>query len=76
MANERSEKRTKKRRRGGFLDVVNALLTLLVIGILVGVGIFLYGANQFYSTGAVKAETNFTVEKGSSVLTTARRRGR
>ncbi len=73
MANERSDKRQRKRRRGGLLDVVNALLTLLVICMLVGVGIFLYGANQFYSHGMVKTETNFTVEKGSSVLTTARR---
>jgi len=72
MANER-EKRAKKRRRGGLLDIVNALLTLTVLGILVAVGIFLYGANQFYAPGAVKAETNFTVEKGSSVMTTARR---
>jgi len=73
MANERSEKRQRKRRRGGILDVVNALLTLLVIGILAGVGLFLYGASQFYAAGAVKAETNFTVEKGSSVMTTAKR---
>lgn len=74
MANERSEKRTRKKRRGGgFLSVINALLTLLVIGILVLVGVFLYGASQFYAPGAVKAEANFTVEKGSSVLTTARR---
>ncbi|MBL8592504.1 MAG: endolytic transglycosylase MltG, partial [Devosia sp.] len=42
-------------------------------GILVAVGIFLYGASQFYAPGAVKTEANFTVEKGSSVMTTARR---
>lgn len=74
MASERSEKRARKKRRGsGFLSVLNALLTLFVIGILAVVGIFLYGASQFYAPGAVKAEANFTVEKGSSVMTTARR---
>ncbi|KQW80451.1 hypothetical protein ASC89_10295 [Devosia sp. Root413D1] len=74
MANERSEKRARKKRRsGGLLSVINALLTLLVLGILVAVGIFLYGASQFYAPGAVKTEANFTVEKGSSVMTTARR---
>lgn len=73
MANERSEKRGRKKRRGGFIDIFNALLTLLVLGILVAIGIFLYGASQFYAEGSVKADTNFTVEKGSSVMTTARR---
>src|ERR1700753_1740856 len=71
MANERTEKRQKRRRRGGFIDVVNALLTILVFGILALVGLFLYGANQFYAPGAVKAETTFQVEKGTSLNTTA-----
>lgn len=75
MANERSEKRARKKRRsgGGLLSVINALLTLVVIGILVAVGGFLYVANQFYAPGAVKAETNFVVEKGASIGTTAER---
>jgi len=71
MASERTEKRQKRRRRGGFIDVLNALLTLVVIGILVVVGGFLYAANQFYAPGAVKVDTNFQVEKGTSMTTTA-----
>lgn len=71
MANERTDKRQKRRRRGGFIDIVNALLTLVVFGILVAVGAFLYVANQFYAPGAVKAETTFQVEKGTSITTTA-----
>jgi len=71
MASERTEKRQKRRRRGGFVDVLNALLTLVVIGILVVVGAFLYAANQFYAPGAVKVDTNFQVEKGTSLATTA-----
>lgn len=73
MANERTEKRARRRRRGGFVDVLNALLTLVVFGILAVVGVFLYAANQFYAPGAVKAETNFSVDKGATIATTARR---
>ncbi len=71
MANDRTEKRQRRRRRGGFIDIVNALLTLVVLVILVAVGAFLYLANQFYAPGAVKAETTFQVEKGTSISTTA-----
>ena len=71
MADERKQKR--KRRGGGLVSVLNALLTLVVIGILVVVGVFLYGANEFYADGAVKSDANFTVERGSSVMTIANR---
>ena len=71
MASERTEKRQRRRRRGGFVDVLNALLTLVVFGILAVVGGFLYAANQFYAPGAVKVDTNFQVEKGTSITTTA-----
>lgn len=73
MASERTEKRAKRRRRGGVIDVVNALLTLVVLCILAVVGLFLYAANQFYAPGAVQTETNFAVDKGATIATTARR---
>jgi UPF0755 protein len=72
MANERKEKRAR-RRRGGFVDILNGLLTLLVLGIIAVAGIMLYGANSFYAPGAVKADTNFVVEKGSRLGTIAER---
>lgn len=65
--------RRRRRRRGGLLDIVNALLTLVVLALLAAVGLFLYGANRYYSPGAVKADTNFVVEKGASIRTTAQR---
>jgi UPF0755 protein len=71
MANERTEKRQRRRRRGGFIDIVNALLSIVVFGILAVVGLFLYGANQFYAPGAVPVESTFQVEKGTSLNTTA-----
>lgn len=72
MADERKQKR-RRRRGGGLISVLNAMLTLLVLGLLAGVGIFLYGANQFYAPGAVKKDTAFTVERGASIGTTANR---
>ena len=71
MAKERSEKRVRRRRRGGLIDIVNALLTLLVLAILAVVGLFLYGASQFYAPGAVQADTTFQLDKGTSLNTTA-----
>jgi UPF0755 protein len=71
MANERNQKR--KRRRSGLVSILNALLTLVVLALLAGVGVFLYGANQFYAPGAVTADTTFTVERGASMGTTANR---
>lgn len=72
MSADRNEKRPR-RRRGGFLDILNGLLTLLVLGIIVVVGIFFYGANTFYAEGKVKADTNFLVEKGAGLGSIAKR---
>ena len=55
------------------VDVINAILTLVVFGLLAVIGLFLYGANQFYAAGVVKQDTTFTVEKGASIRTTAQR---
>lgn len=72
MSADRKEKRTR-RRRGGFIDILNGLLTLLVLGIVVIGGIFFYGANTFYAPGAVKTDTNFVVEKGARLASISER---
>ena len=66
---ERKQKRTRQRR--GFLDFVNALLTLIVIALLVCGGLFLYGVHSFYAPGPIKADTDFVVEKGANLSTVA-----
>ena len=71
MAKERNEKR--RRRRGGIVDILNAMLTLVIIGMVVAVAGLLYAANQFYADGAVATDTSFTVERGSSISTVAAR---
>ncbi|HEY0920447.1 endolytic transglycosylase MltG [Devosia sp.] len=67
---DRKAKRT--RRRSGVLEITNALLSLLVLGLIVLGGLLIYGASRFYAP-AVPQEAAFTVERGSSVMTTARR---
>ena len=71
MAKQPKEKR--RRKRGGLIDVLNAILTLVIIGMVVAIAGLLFAANQFYAPGVVKADTAFTVERGSSISTVAAR---
>lgn len=67
--------RRKRRRRSsnGLVDVLNALLTLLVIGLVVVGGGFLYVALQYYGDGPSTEERVFRVETGNTLSTTASR---
>jgi len=62
---ERQQKRARQRR--GFVDVINALLTLIVLAVLVAGALALYGAHTFYAAGPITADTSFTVERGNSI---------
>lgn len=64
-------KQRRGRQRRGFVDLVNALLTLVVLGLLVIGGLFLYGVHGFYAAGPIRADTNFVIEKGNSLSTVA-----
>ena len=66
-------RRTRKRSRNGFLDILNGFLTLLVIGLVVVGGVLLYGVSQFYGNGPAQADTVFRVEAGNGLGTTAQR---
>ncbi|SFZ80872.1 UPF0755 protein [Devosia enhydra] len=68
-----SEGRKTRRRRSGFLDLVNAVLTLVVIGIIAAVGLMLFFAQQFYAPGPEREETAFTVERGNGLQVVAAR---
>ncbi|MBN9336161.1 endolytic transglycosylase MltG, partial [Devosia sp.] len=67
--------RRKRRRRSsnGLVDVLNALLTLLVIGLVVIGGGFLYVASQYYGDGPSTEDRVFRVETGNALSTTATR---
>lgn len=71
--NDRKARRQRRRSSNGFIDILNGLLTLLVIGLLVAGGLLLYGASQFYSDGPSREETTFRVEARSGLSTVATR---
>ena len=70
-----NDRKAKRRRRSsnGFVDILNALLSLLVLGLLVAGGVVVYGASQFYGDGPLREETTFRVEAKSGLGTVATR---
>ncbi|UYN99866.1 MAG: endolytic transglycosylase MltG [Devosia sp.] len=69
--NER--RRRRRRRSNGLIDILNGLLTLVVIGLVVLGGGFIFIASQYYGDGPTAEERVFRVESGSSLTTTAGR---
>jgi UPF0755 protein len=67
------DRKRRRRSRNGFFEIINGLLTLVVLGILVGVGAFFWGASQFYAAGPASEDTTFFVEKGNGLSTIAGR---
>lgn len=70
-----NDRKNRRRRRSGngLLDILNALLTLVVIGLVVVAGGFLFAASQYYGDGPSPEERVFRVESGSSLSSTATR---
>jgi UPF0755 protein len=70
-----NDRRNRRRRRSGngLIDILNGLLTLLVIGLVViGGGVF-YVASQYYGDGPTREDRIFRVESGNTLSTTAGR---
>jgi len=63
----------RKKRGSGALAFLNALLTLLILGIVVVGGAFYWGLSQFYAEGPREQETAFLIERGSGLNTIASR---
>lgn len=70
-----NDRKPRRRRRSsnGFIDILNGLLTLLVIGLLVAGGLVIYGASQFYGDGPLTEEATFRVESGSGLASVSTR---
>ncbi len=63
----------KKRRSNGFIDILNGLLSLVVIGIVIAGGVAFFGIQQFYASGPADNDTTFFVEQGNGLNTIAGR---
>lgn len=70
MAGRRKQRR---RPRSAIVEVANALLGLLVLGLLVVAGLLYWGAQQFYGPGPLEKETTFLVERNSGLGSVATR---
>jgi len=55
----------RRKRRSSALAFLNALLTLLILGVIVIGGAAYWGVTQFYESGPKTEETAFLIEKGS-----------
>ena len=69
-----NDRRKRRRRSGsGLIDVLNGLLTLLVIGLVVVGGGAFFVASQYYGDGPTTEDRIFRVESGNTLSTTASR---
>lgn len=71
--NDRHVRRQRRRSGNGFVDILNGLLTLFIIGLVLIGGGLLYVVSQYYSAGPAGAETTFRVESGNTLATAAAR---
>ncbi|MCF6326571.1 MAG: endolytic transglycosylase MltG [Devosiaceae bacterium] len=72
--NTRQKKLKKKRRsRNGFLELLNALLTMVVLGVLVAGGIFFVATQRYYAKGPMSENRVFLVEQGLGLAAVANR---
>jgi UPF0755 protein len=69
MTTKNQKKRSKK--RSALLDIINGLLSFVVLAVLGAAGVFLWAAQSFYAEGGHKAEMTFQVERGSGLATVA-----
>ena len=70
-----NDRKKRRRRRSGnaLIDILNGLLTLLVIALVVLAGGLLFVASQYYGEGPLTEERVFRVETGASLSSTATR---
>jgi len=71
--NKRRKKVKKRRSRNGFLELINALLTLIVLGVLVVGGILYFATQRYYAEGPMDEDKVFVVEQGIGLGTVATR---
>lgn len=70
---DRKTKRSRLRRRNGFVEFLNGFLTLVVLGLLVVGGAIFYAASQFYGDSNIPEGTTFVVQSGDTLGSTSER---
>lgn len=70
---DRKVRRQRRRSSNGFVDILNGMLTLLVLGLVVVGGGFLYVASQYYGDGPTTEPKTFRVESGNTLSVAASR---
>lgn len=72
MFGKRKNKKVRKK-PNTFIQVANAFLTLIILGLVIGAGLIYYGISQFNNDGPIAEETIFAVPQGAGVSTIARK---
>lgn len=70
---DRKVPRSRRLANNGFVEFGNAFVTLILIGIVIGVGVLIWTAYTFNSKGPSTAEQTFLVERGAGLDTVAAR---
>jgi len=61
-------KRAKiKKKQNAFIQTLNAILTLVVIGMVIAIGLVYYGLTQFHEPGQIVTDTVFVVPEGAGL---------
>lgn len=66
-------KKKRQRPRNGLIEIVNGVLSLIVLAMLAMGAVFFYVAHEFYASGPIPAPTTFMVESGAGLGVTAER---
>ena len=70
---DRKLRRQRRRSTNGFIDILNGMLGLFILGLVLVGGILAYVAAQYYNEGPTKQEAPFRVEAGNTLGTVGRR---
>ena len=57
----------KKKSQNGFIQTLNAFLTLIVIGMVAAIGLVYFGLTKFHEPGQIQADTVFVVPEGAGL---------
>jgi UPF0755 protein len=72
-ARAETDRKTRRKRRNGFVAFGNALLSIIVLGMIAAGAIAYFGYQQYSAPGPAAADTAFIVEKNSGLSSVSQR---